>query len=80
MCTYMCYVLYEYFTHYHYSAADLCNNCAFDDKSIKLGTLVHHKVLQIFRCRAIGNLTFGDLYDSFSAEIWSILSLSPLGI
>jgi len=35
------------------STTDLCNNCAFDDKSMKLGTVVHHMVLQIFRYRAI---------------------------
>jgi len=29
------------------SAADLCNNCALADKSMKLGTVVHHRVLQI---------------------------------
>jgi len=26
------------------SAAGLFNNCAFDDKNMKLGTAVHHKV------------------------------------
>ena len=27
------------------SAGDFCNYCAFDDKSIKLCTVVHHNVL-----------------------------------
>ena len=39
--------------HTHISLADLCNNCAFDDKSMKLGTIVHHRLLQIFGYRAI---------------------------
>jgi len=33
---------------WYISAADLCNNYVFDDKSIKLGIAMHHKVFENF--------------------------------
>ena len=44
-----------------YSRADLAKNCAFRDKSMKLGTWFLDTLRSILRNGATSDLTFGDL-------------------
>ena len=43
------------------SRADLCNNCAFRDKSMTLGTWFLDIMLSNLRNEVTSSLTFGDL-------------------
>ena len=43
----------------HYSPADYCMDCAFDDKSMKLGTVVDKVLTKIFFDRDIAILPRG---------------------
>ena len=37
--------------------ADICENCAIDDKSMKLATMIEHAIMKIFSHRAISDFS-----------------------
>ena len=60
-----------------YSAADMWNDCGFDDKSMKFGTLLEYTFLVIFGYRAIADLTCDKIGSHF--PIWPPSSLGNRG-